>query len=1568
MFIGQLFFNLFGNKQSLSPQEETENTYFQAFILEPILTPSGLIDAGDDSSDPGWIEPITIEPLDLPESELESPSLEEVEQFHDSETELESALSENHFEIEDELEIIPYIELEPQSPFNAGVFTVGDTGTVEIDYLFDGGKYQFELAIFSLEGMEDFEPGSEAFIAEAARRALSESEFGHIVIQDRLEGAKFEGLGNLGENNNWNSGDYLGVKSFSMRPGDEFAFMLTPNGRIQEVLNNPSITGTKAPIFSLGTANPDDMFNFGQIADVTGDGSTFVMEDVQFGHQWYDGDYNDLIFQVRGATGEAPLMADLIDPAIDWRDSDLGQALINYATRYVEEVGVEDIGLSFQPEDQPLVGIIDTGFSADNPDLDYSNITLGRDWIDGDDNPLLSVGEGNEHGTHVLGIIAAQRDNDIGIDGINPDAPIWLGRAVGSGQWANSLVEFVDAAIESGQPNAVVNLSLDLTQIDAEGNVTTRYEFTPMERAAIEYARQNNVLLVVAAGNDGGVMSALGQASQEFDNIITVGAAQQFDPTASPWQGADRADYSSYGRGLDLMAYGGTTENPQLSLTGEGTSAMAGTSVATAKVTGAVSQVWAANPGLSYRQVIEILKQTATDLGETGFDLATGAGLVNMMAAVHLAKVTKPEEHSTPNILSPETWSGEGVFTPGERAVQNVVVPPEWRRWYYGWLDSSNPADTFSFRLDEPTSLQFSLDFLGSAVLRRNGQVILTGKDDNGDGILYAGANGKLPPGNYVLTVDRSNYSKVDQYRLIMNFVDGSQGGEDPVVEFLPAKQVIQPQPIPNPWQNPQPTPSPTPQPTPTPSPSAEEIAAKERAIEEVRAVYEANLERLGNSRRDIQIFEQAFDGVNMPAVQYFDGGYIIWNGQKAIPYFNGTGKALPNIDLPSTVKPIWDVVKPSNVVKVPDGRHTYPNMRGSSEYWVELNGTKNDISLAARDTTLVHPDLRTTVYRDLGGGRMQQVPLTDINSDDNYLNYKNLPPGKYLIKMDVEQNKANIPYRMIVNLDQAGDTLAKARNLDREYGKIDGKRIIVSDHVGLPQGDKDLYTFTTSNFQTNLQFAVRSLYSDLNEETKSQLLDGDIKMRLLDANGNEVFSVDSANRKPTFAAQMLKPNSKYYVEVTAKNGSRTNYDLVLNFEQLWAPAGRHEFKGLTDQLEYNFRVDSNATDRTLHTAVRDSRGQTISSIHYTSTIYRRQNGQWIPVNPTSTGNSVLMYNSLPTGEYRVVMNPKPSMPSSVYTFVHNLDQAGQTRSDARNLGNIGGKRVTVNDHVGMPTGDLDYYKFSTGSDPRLLQFAVRHPSGAGSLPLEGDVEFILYDNNGTVLKRVNSQNRNSIYDTYELKANSEYYVRIKPQSGHLGNYQLVLNAKEKLASNVGNTPNPNYLYREQDYLNTLYQDGTGNVISSRRADGYHDTGRAMDSYGGHPNSAIYALVGGEVIEAKNGKEFFGNKVLSHWAYNGTVAIYNKELNKTFIYWHLAEGSIDESMKGKTIEPGTFIGREGNTGYSFGAHTHVEVHNGRVNVNMSNRNAPQAPANSGRLHIPTIFQEAVRKGLVKLHK
>ncbi|NJM61512.1 MAG: S8 family serine peptidase [Oscillatoriales cyanobacterium RU_3_3] len=314
---------------------------------------------------------------------------------------------------------------------------------------------------------------------------------------------------------------------------------------------------------------------------------------------------------------------------------------------------IETAQFDFPLENQPIIGVIDTGFAGNNPDIDYSRITWGQDRVDGDADPRIEPGKGNEHGTHVLGIIAATQNNGVGINGINEKAPIWAGRAIGSGKWAESLVEFVNAAVESNQPNAVVNLSLDLTQINPDGSVTTRYELTPEERSAIEYARQNNVLLAVPAGNDGSVMSALGQASQKFDNIITVGAAERINDEIAISKAFDRASYSSYGYGLDVLAPGGTIDNPELSTVGDGVGMMAGTSVASAKVTGAISQVWAANPKLNYRQVIQIIKDTATDLKSPDWDEESGIGLLNVAAAVDLAIATEPINFPKDDVIGP---------------------------------------------------------------------------------------------------------------------------------------------------------------------------------------------------------------------------------------------------------------------------------------------------------------------------------------------------------------------------------------------------------------------------------------------------------------------------------------------------------------------------------------------------------------------------------------------------------------------------------------------------------------------------------------------------------------------------------------------------------------------------------------------------------------------------------------------------------------------------------------------------------------------------------------------------
>ena len=230
------------------------------------------------------------------------------------------------------------LEIETRSPhirdtFTSGLFTVGDSGEVQASYLADGGEYEGQVGFFSLNGMAAMEPGSEAWIAEAARRVASNSPLGYVVIDDRVERAMFEA--ELPWERNFNAGVERGDRTYHFAPGDRFGVLSVPNGEIGEVVRNPSIGGDRRPLFSLVAANPNAALHLGQIADVTGEGSTFTLEDrrVDLGS---DGDHNDTIFHVRGAVGEAPLLNGYINRDRDWRPFPIADDIIDYVNPPVE--------------------------------------------------------------------------------------------------------------------------------------------------------------------------------------------------------------------------------------------------------------------------------------------------------------------------------------------------------------------------------------------------------------------------------------------------------------------------------------------------------------------------------------------------------------------------------------------------------------------------------------------------------------------------------------------------------------------------------------------------------------------------------------------------------------------------------------------------------------------------------------------------------------------------------------------------------------------------------------------------------------------------------------------------------------------------------------------------------------------------------------------------------------------------------------------------------------------------------------------------------------------------------
>jgi hypothetical protein len=335
-------------------KEATPRPPLKAFILESILTPGDILGTGD-----------TPQSVIL---DLQAPPLPDIPEFHifpDADPHLDTTADSIPLASIDHLPFInPDITPDLHTTFTSGTFTVGETGAVSVDYLFDGGGYQGEVAIFSLDGIDQFEPGSTEFIQEAARRALSDSLLGHIVISDATEKAHFDGL--LGEQSNWNFGEYAGVKTVAMRPGDTFGIILVPNGTISQIWDHPDAQGDLRPLFSLVTANPHDAFHVGQVADVTGDGHTFVLEDLRV-DTGTDRDYNDIIFQIKGATGKAELLDNVIDPLKDWRHSDLGHEILTYIT--AEDTHYEDHSGDILEHTKPDL--------TDNSDPDHLNLFGG---------------------------------------------------------------------------------------------------------------------------------------------------------------------------------------------------------------------------------------------------------------------------------------------------------------------------------------------------------------------------------------------------------------------------------------------------------------------------------------------------------------------------------------------------------------------------------------------------------------------------------------------------------------------------------------------------------------------------------------------------------------------------------------------------------------------------------------------------------------------------------------------------------------------------------------------------------------------------------------------------------------------------------------------------------------------------------------------------------------------------------------------------------------------------------------------------------------------------------------
>ncbi|MEE3718459.1 hypothetical protein V2H45_17095 [Tumidithrix elongata RA019] len=111
---------------------------------------------------------------------------------------------------------------------------VGQSGIIEVEFLYDGGAYKGDVGLFSLDGMDAYAAGSEAFIAEAARHVASNSKQRYVLVSDITDAAKFSS--GLDWEANYNSGTYQGTKILNLSPNTAYGVMQVPNSTVNIVL------------------------------------------------------------------------------------------------------------------------------------------------------------------------------------------------------------------------------------------------------------------------------------------------------------------------------------------------------------------------------------------------------------------------------------------------------------------------------------------------------------------------------------------------------------------------------------------------------------------------------------------------------------------------------------------------------------------------------------------------------------------------------------------------------------------------------------------------------------------------------------------------------------------------------------------------------------------------------------------------------------------------------------------------------------------------------------------------------------------------------------------------------------------------------------------------------------------------------------------------------------------------------------------------------------------------------------------------------------------------------------
>lgn len=270
--------------------------------------------------------------------------------------------------------------------------------------------------------------------------------------------------------------------------------------------------------------------------------------------------------------------------------------------QYLQETHTIEAWNQVKSADSIVIAVVDTGVDPEHPDL-KANLVPGTNLV----QPKMPPADDNGHGTNVAGVIAAIGNNGKGISGMLWKAGIMPIKALepnGRGD-EDKLGAGIRYAVDQGAK--IVVLSVGLLRNDA------------YLQEIVQYAEDHDVLLIAASGNDEGRIIRYPAAYPTVLAVGGVGENNRIEPRAN------------YGPELDLVApwsvfttaVGGKYEYRE------------GTSMAAPQVAAAAAMIWTKYPDMKAYEVRNLLRQTAEDIAQPGWDEHTGYGLLRVDRALN---------------------------------------------------------------------------------------------------------------------------------------------------------------------------------------------------------------------------------------------------------------------------------------------------------------------------------------------------------------------------------------------------------------------------------------------------------------------------------------------------------------------------------------------------------------------------------------------------------------------------------------------------------------------------------------------------------------------------------------------------------------------------------------------------------------------------------------------------------------------------------------------------------------------------------------------------------------------